>query len=602
MLKLTHSALVEHRMNKAFKFENAKNAKRIEKYVAMLEKEINALLIFGRDVYDSKMGFYKVNLSNLYRNGGRIGKRGDLIHLHDWLRDNAPLFQIVNIGNSINKELSTIKLTDLVTVTDKFQPIVKTQVNTAIEQQITAQQPIMNYTEEQILQDKQLDQFLFLDEQNCAELVAYLYSELNDMSEEDYVEQYDSVTVDIESLKRYIKYVNSSMSKYSQHNRDIIIRQSKIILCVATHFDGIFPQRKKKSEFGRTYYHGISVQSVNKTLRGAMVGDSYGYDLRSAAIAFKWSFTSFVAELLGQSVERTFWATKYYLTRRDDFRKEVIAAVFKHDSTVNKKLQVKLIKQAITAISFGAKAKNVGWLGADGKWTNSAIMDIIKVKEERERFFECGIIKHFIYEQSLLDQYIASDTINSFPELANTDICKSGKSLSNSKLVAFAYQNFESCLMSIVYNYFDECGLSINAKIHDGLISEHSLSMYQMDELNYRIRSLSGNEYMMLVKEDVDAFNIDVDAIERQEQFERAHRAHIQREEAMARCYEHKSFDEPQEIENYSSSTREYIEQVSGHKFNEYKQYSFDESFTVVNEYGKHIEIDLDDEEYMIGG
>jgi hypothetical protein len=65
-------------------------------------------------------------------------------------------------------------------------------------------------------------------------------------------------------------------------------------------------------------------------------------------------------------------------------------------------LQVKLLKQAFTAISFGARKSGKGWMDSSGKWTNPAIVDIFRVKAERDLFLADPMVCAFIAEQGKL--------------------------------------------------------------------------------------------------------------------------------------------------------------------------------------------------------
>jgi hypothetical protein len=65
-------------------------------------------------------------------------------------------------------------------------------------------------------------------------------------------------------------------------------------------------------------------------------------------------------------------------------------------------LQVKLLKQAFTAISFGARKSGKGWMDSNGKWTNPAIVDIFRVKAERDLFLADPMVCDFIAEQGKL--------------------------------------------------------------------------------------------------------------------------------------------------------------------------------------------------------
>lgn len=51
--------------------------------------------------------------------------------------------------------------------------------------------------------------------------------------------------------------------------------------------------------------------------------------------------------------------------------------VFAESSPVTKVLRPKLLKQAFTAISFGARQTAKGWLDASGNGTNFALVEIL---------------------------------------------------------------------------------------------------------------------------------------------------------------------------------------------------------------------------------
>ena len=74
--------------------------------------------------------------------------------------------------------------------------------------------------------------------------------------------------------------------------------------------------------------------------------------------------------------------------------------VFGSESDLAKELQIRLLKQAFTAISFGARKTGKGWMDDNGKWANPALVDIFKVKDERERFLGEPLVNAFIAEQA----------------------------------------------------------------------------------------------------------------------------------------------------------------------------------------------------------
>jgi len=181
------------------------------------------------------------------------------------------------------------------------------------------------------------------------------------------------------------------------------------VLAVAQHLDGDYLQRLKPSEFGRTYHHGVSIQNVNRELRRAILGDCWEYDIRSSVIAWKMGFAREYLASIGRSepdsVRREFRSTLSYLEDRADFMVTVSRYVFtESDEPTLAQFQTQLIKQAITAISFGARAASSGWPDGAGGMTNSAIVDILRNADQRRRFLADSRVRGFFREQNRLDQ------------------------------------------------------------------------------------------------------------------------------------------------------------------------------------------------------
>jgi hypothetical protein len=107
-----------------------------------------------------------------------------------------------------------------------------------------------------------------------------------------------------------------------------------------------------------------------------------------------------------ETFQQVFSQTLLFLEDKKDFMATVRHYTFKEDSNVPRDLQDKLLKQAVTAISFGARRGTKGWKNTEGEWSNPALVEIFKNNQERERFMNCSIIKKFISEQNTLDKFI----------------------------------------------------------------------------------------------------------------------------------------------------------------------------------------------------
>ncbi|MCE2677345.1 MAG: hypothetical protein LW632_04295, partial [Burkholderiaceae bacterium] len=134
-------------------------------------------------------------------------------------------------------------------------------------------------------------------------------------------------------------------------------------------------------------------------------------------------------------------------------------------------LQVKLLKQAFTAISFGARKSGKGWMDSNGKWTNPAIVDIFRVKAERDLFLADPMVCAFIAEQGKLDKYLFDGFKAQRPDLLRLKYLQTqGGNPSRAKVIAFLYQHEETTVMDIVRATLAEHGQTVLANIHDAII------------------------------------------------------------------------------------------------------------------------------------
>ena len=266
MLKLTIDPIVLKTLKKAMpKTDKAERA--FEKYVSVLEAHLNwSLLYLDTNLYKWTKRFI-VSTRQVMIGGGQFVINGKKQYLQDWLNENGlALFDIAEVGQ-VGKEYSHIKLTNLVDAIDDLDlaKLGKKEVN-----------QIDEWLNDRTLNDEAFIENIFPD----------IYSF------EDVKEAYEPLEVDIVSLKRYITWLIKKAKHFNQVEKQRMLRQAHLILRIAEITGGLFPQKKNPSFFGRKYYHGLSVQSVHTSLREAMLGDCYEYDLRSASVSWKIGFAN----------------------------------------------------------------------------------------------------------------------------------------------------------------------------------------------------------------------------------------------------------------------------------------------------------------------
>jgi hypothetical protein len=236
------------------------------------------------------------------------------------------------------------------------------------------------------------------------------------------------------------------------------------------------------------------------------------------------------------SVRREFRSTLSYLEDRDDFMVTVRRYVFTDpDEPTSAKFQTQLIKQAITAISFGARAASSGWPDGAGGMTNSALVDILRNADQRRRFLADPCVRGFIREQNLLDQYIVRLVRDQRPDIYALPCLRthSGR-VSRAKVLAFLYQHSETQVMDVVRSVAAQHGREAIANVHDAIFFRRALGSDLKYEIEDQMRAQTGNPYWRLASKPLEAYRPCV----REDRAEVArHRAHIATEEEQARGY-----------------------------------------------------------------
>jgi len=495
MINITVRPEVEQALAAAFP-EPKNSAKRaVAKYVHTLETLVQQALLYGQNPAQQKLGTYSISLQRLANLGGQIGPKRKRVHA--WLRENGfELVRTVTQGSNLTGRLSDVKFTANMTAT------VDTGVeNLKMDRPVAGAPHVRNLT-------------------------------LHDSSAE-----YDALEVDEKSLRSYIQWLTEQATKISDSEKLKTLAQARSILAAAKVDGGVYYQRKNPSVFGRMYYEGISIQNVNKELRRAILGDCWEYDIRSSVISWKMGFAQSCLASLGStlSVRDAFQATTGYLEDRADFMRTVRHFIFLEGSNVPKQMQTKLLKQAVTAISFGARASQTGWYDMSGAWTNPALVEIIKNPDERSRFLGDATIRKFIQEQNLLDKFIfdqfkedAGDYLKS-PHL----LTPSGR-VSKSKVLAFYYQQSETSAMNILREVAEKNGHQPLASIHDAVFFRKRLGGDLKSEIELAMQERMGNVYFKIAATQLQGYvSVSKDVIT----FEAEHRARIAEEEHFAAGY-----------------------------------------------------------------
>ena len=456
-------------------FPKGKKAHRyLSKYVKNLEKELNLRLLQPRSVFMVKQGHYYASLTAIQEKGGQIWALRN-VRVHKWLADHGlSLVQQVNKGeaNNITGDIAIIKLTKLAKIQD--------------DEDVASLGAMAH---------DQLDQYLKNVPSSQMEAYRALLLSLSEFTPKGHSNDVDLLKVDLESTVSYIKGMVGSGKLNPKEQTEC--RKAFRILRVAQLNDGFFPQKKRKSLFGRTYYHGLSIQSVRKDLRKSILNGCFEYDVKSSVISWKYAFAQDLLREEGkvEASDQAFLAIYYYLTFKNEYFDGLQSKVFDETCDWNVQKQKSKIKEALTALSFGAKLTDVTWKNEFGKDELTSLSQIFPnaYLVERSRFMKAEEVVSFKRQQSRLDVFIVSKFMAQYPYLsAMSELQTKTGRRSNSKVLAWLYQHAETLMMDIVRGELTQLGVDIRANIHDAIVIDRKLTYEEKSLIESVVRQRTG--------------------------------------------------------------------------------------------------------------
>jgi len=219
---------------------------------------------------------------------------------------------------------------------------------------------------------------------------------------------------------------------------------------------------------------------VKKNLRKAILANCYEYDVKSSVVAWKLAFAYELLASEGKAllIDEEFTAIYYYLTYKKDYFDDLQLKVFGNTTGLSDAKQKALIKEAMTALSFGGKLR--------GQWKNKLgedeVSSVIKIFgnhyiNERLNFAKSVEVTEFNSQQARLDKFIIKKFKALYPYLATMPALQTiSGNMSRSKLLAWLYQNAETIAMDIVRSELRKIGVAVQANIHDAIVVDRKLS------------------------------------------------------------------------------------------------------------------------------
>lgn len=361
-------------------------------------------------------------------------------------------------------------------------------------------------------------------------------------------------TIDMDNLEKYIAHTQYNLDNETINNvRDKLtkyLNQANIIYNIGIYTEDRFgqaclPMVSQQSVFGRTYYKGLSIHSLHKVVREAVIGKHYQYDINAAVYGIKLGLynklhggeSNIINSKLGTY-------TREYLRDKNKIRKrlavECLKDIYIQSSDYKEviKFKEKIIKQALTAISFGARL-NTGYYSDDGKKC-PALVQIIMNNQARDKFINDPWVKKFVEEQTMIDDAI----IESYHKTGEYEVIKQAikthkpdqRRISKAMILAYIFQHEETKCMNVAEKFINPT--IIIGKIHDAILTTEPIP----DSVLENIYGEWGTELTEFLKFECEKTSEWMELekkinYENTLKYEAEHKKRIQQEEYLARLH-----------------------------------------------------------------
>jgi hypothetical protein len=345
--------------------------------------------------------------------------------------------------------------------------------------------------------------------------------------------------VDLNNIYLYIqaceRQLETETTKWRRQELSENISQAKSLMVACEEDQGVYylTQKLKRNEFGgRWYAQGVNLQNMPRAVRAAAFAGYYQYDIRCASYAILYSLFQGICRTEGinqftLAPAEAWTAMEAYIRDRNAVRLGVFNFMFGKTETPQKHRGYYAIKEAFTAIGFGARANPdifySGKYGALSSIFNSVPGDATG-REHTERFLENNMVKLIVQAFQGIMEVVAAyywtdrgEVIPGFP--------LPGK-LTKSRLVAHVYQSHESIILKQI---IDALGADkIALPVHDAVV------LYERDHDNV-IQTVCNN-YSSYIGVDSKRYG-DQESIEQIEYMEELHRQTIREQDRLATAY-----------------------------------------------------------------
>lgn len=338
----------------------------------------------------------------------------------EWFKENYPLYVITKVGNAQEGKLSlgypVINIFDalLQAPAERFREAYNIEYNTQPEE----------------------EDWIEIDQASLENYIKTTDQSYSDSSNKHYQNR---------KLKRYMIDALAIHKLSEAHNRKVVYPNGKVYYKI--------PQYSKQAHSGRHYYKGsFALQRMNSVVREAALGKCYEVDLRTSV------FSYYKMLLSNTTVDSTVLTD--LMSNKVSFRKRLAKTLTNTDASEATK--VKLIKEAITAMGFGAKSSNYGSI-RDIIWNDADRKQLLAHQD----WIALTAVKKAVTE--LVNKEYKSE-IQEYREYCNSTIDKKTgdpKKYKVSGFLAYMYQSYETQQMESVITNLDRYNPLL--WVHDGV-------------------------------------------------------------------------------------------------------------------------------------
>ena len=234
----------------------------------------------------------------------------------------------------------------------------------------------------------------------------------------------------------------------------------------------------------------------------AFLGASWEYDCKSCSTAWKMSFAiEWHAQKKSRKldVRHTFAAMTQYLEDKDAFFDAVIFEVYNSQPTQGYKAT---IKEAMTALGFGAKLSMGTWRSDTGEENQSSLFEVFdRDAALLKRFVECNLVKQFNAEQQTLNKFIVAKFSGDAAwqaEMTAEQQRKKVKQFSSAQKIVWLYQHAETIMMDMVRAEVKKSGNTVLANVHDAVVVRNQIPALLLAKIERKVQQRTGVGYFRL--------------------------------------------------------------------------------------------------------